>query len=364
MEGYNNKFWTESLTEDDLTAYKERLFSYKNYLDAQGAIVNPNVRKGDSSTSKNGYLDFLKGRKIVADRLKTKKAITDSMYKKFSDGIYSSEVLENSEQYKEIVNSVSNYTKLKSLKLYFDSYMSESGSDSQWRLGNVIASINNPDEDSEDLSSEVQFCDLVSGEAYTRSNFGIKYDWEYYNGAGGIGTTAKYYSSLQFPPYKIGAKNDILKKTSLMGSVYADNPDATFDQDNFLIDRDEYTFRDVGMKSLSDYINYLQWLTEGLTGIVFTYLTEWDLSVYIQEGLMTPKVNGGAMKIYLNHRIHDDNPLAGKNKDYVGDKALCFNVCGSAVSKLESDNKKMWRPSDFPMSSFFQWLCRNMTSIF
>lgn len=201
-------------------------------------------------------------------------------------------------------------------------------------------------------------------------------------GAGGIKQKKEFYSTLFFPPYKISPKNPINGSfTQYMDTIYQYNPNASFDIDFFLIQKQGFTYRNPGFKSLTDYINYLQWIIEGATGIVHTYLTEWDLSLYMQENMMTPVTNGGPAKLYLNYRIRQDNPLSSTDElniaastenvmsnldtqmlaslgintgistgKYTDDRALVFNVAGSAVSKIDMDNNKLWRPSDFPLS--------------
>jgi hypothetical protein len=54
---------------------------------------------------------------------------------------------------------------------------------------------------------------------------------------------------------------------------------------------------------------FLQYLTSHVTGIVFTYLTEWDLSLYMQESMMSLDSTGGVTKLWLNYRVRQDNPL-------------------------------------------------------
>jgi hypothetical protein len=53
----------------------------------------------------------------------------------------------------------------------------------------------------------------------------------------------------------------------------------------------------------------MQIIIENITGIVSTHLTEWDLSIYMQEGLLSRNANGGPLKLYLNYRIREDNPI-------------------------------------------------------
>jgi hypothetical protein len=200
---------------------------------------------------------------------------------------------------------------------------------------------------------------------------------EKFDGITGIKQKKEYYSSMFFPPYKISPETGIGDYTQFMSDIYARNPTAEFDIDSFLLRKEGMTYRDPGCKSISDYINYLQWIIEGTTGVVHTYLTEWDLSLYMQQNMIAATINGAPTKLYLNYRIRKDNPLAttetvpvvdagmstmdtnlfdpsaSKGK-YTDDRALVFNVVGSAVSKIERDNNKLYRPSDHPLSVW--WL--------
>jgi len=162
----------------------------------------------------------------------------------------------------------------------------------------------------------------------------------------------EYYSSLFFPPYKIGIDSTVGTPTSIMKDIYEQKPDASFNLDTFMLRKEGFTYRGPGFKAINDYIQFLQWVTEGCTGIVSTYLTEWDLSLYMQEHLFSYTPAGHVKKVYLNHRVRDDNPISSE-KNYFNSKALCFNVAGSAVSKLFFDNEKLWRPSDHPMSTWW-----------
>lgn len=333
-------FWIDKTNDfDQVTSFIEREEQLKKLPTMNLHLANPQTISKNSMSS---YLEMLKGRRLGADQIIFNKNKTKSAYKNVALPLEDDFI--NDEQVTELVTQIDYQTQLKTLKMYYDMYMSETYSDIKWRLGSIKGTV----EDLTKFDDDVAL--LNEGKNYTRSNMSMMYE-KYYSYYGSYYKKLEVFSSLGFPPYKIGASNDISTKTSLMDSVLIKNPNAAFDQDNFTINREKFTLRDIGMKSLSDYINYLQWIIEGTCGVVSTYLTEWDLSVYIQEGLMQPQVNGTPTKIYLNYRIYEDNPLSDSNNlKYVNDKALVFNVCGSAVSKLEADNEKYWRPSDFPLS--------------
>jgi hypothetical protein len=247
-----------------------------------------------------------------------------------------------------IFSNISNReTPLKFLELYFNAYMAPSQSDIKWRLGEVTGMY---------MPTEGEHQGLIDSEGrmYTRTNFNSGLRVKFWNGETGAGVCeqGQYYANLSFPPFKIGADNPMSQKTYIMSGD--DLPDGvSFDQDKFLVKREGFTYRDPGFKALNDNINFLQWALERATGIVSTYLTEWDLSVYMQEGMMGIDPNGGTAKIWLNYRVRQDNPLATTKQGYTGDRALCFNVLGSAVSKIDFDNLKYWRPSDHPLSPYW-----------
>ena len=237
----------------------------------------------------------------------------------------------------------------KNLELYFNAYMAPAQSDIKWRLGEVTGYYM-PTDDPEGTRGVL----TPEGEIYSRSNFNQSLQTEFWNGSQGKGVQSQgvFFASMLFPPYKVGTDFDITSKTQMM--VDPVNPDGwTFNKDKFYLKRQGYTYREPGFKPINDNINFLQWCMERATGIVSTYLTEWDLSVYMQEHMLSIDPNGGPTKLWLNYRVRQDNPLATTKKGYTGDRALCFSVLNSAVSKIDFDNLKYWRPSDHPYSPYW-----------
>lgn len=315
-------------------SYASRLNEVYSFINVRNAIRNSS--KSDEMT----YQEALNGKKLFADAKRTKIERLRSTYAMLAKGNNATADLLNSTKYQQISDDLVLKTQLKYLQLYYDSYMSEQKSDLQWRLGNIKAYISDPEIEDE-ISGTIK-----DGRIYTRADASPKAEWDYISRLNPC-RKQKFYTAMYFPPYKVGAKSKITDE----GEDPEDTIEPSFRTSDFTIKRENFTYRDAGMKLLSDYINFLQEVAEGATGIVSTYLTEWDLSVYMQEGLMTPKVNGGPMNIYLNYRIHEDNPLADVDSNsYLDDTALAFNVAGSSVSKLFYDCTKIWRPSDYPSS--------------
>ena len=341
---YTKEYWSKSQSDTswELSTFTERRNSVINYLSAQRKIAR-------SVNSVGNYQEMLAGKKAWADKVISKQEKSKQEFdllKKNNDADISD--IKDIEEYNTITKEVDLQSQIEYIQMYYDSYMLNSNSDAQWRLGNLQGGLK------EVRITDNTFGEVINGSVQTRSNMSYMYDWNYITEQGFSGRTQHFYSSLGFPPYKFGPNVPLGKKTDKMSKILLTNPNPTFDQDKFTVNREDITIRDIGMKSLSDWINYLQWTVEGATGIVSTYLTEWDLSVYIQEGLMLPKINGGPMDIYLNYRIRQDNPLADQSaNEYLDDRALVFNACGSAVSKLYFDCTKNWRPSDYPLSAWW-----------
>ena len=244
------------------------------------------------------------------------------------------------EEANELIRQLDQEAQLKFLQMYYDSYMSPEASDLKWRLGDATGVVMGTAHDDE-LGT------IQDGAMYTRSNFAVPFE-KYFWSNGKLKKTTNHFSTLFFPPYRVGPKSPI--KISKKPSQ--NDGSSSFNLDTFKLTRADFTYRGAGFKAINDNIHFLQWITEGVTGIVSTYLTEWDLSLYMQEGLLTPQANGEPLKLYLNYRIEKDNPLS-HNKQYQGEKSLVFNVTGSAVSKLFYDCQSPWRPSDHPHSSWW-----------
>lgn len=342
---YNKDYWQKSktLTSWQLSTFKERKNAVILFNSAQKRIS----RKVPDAAA---YGDLLSGKKAFADEVVRKKPKSKSDFDLTRNGaVLEVGDVDDVALVNQVLKEVNNQKQVEFLQLYYDCYMNNTNSDAQWRLGNILGSLKGRN------LTDSAFGEIVHGSIPSRSNMSYTFPWNYVNEVGVAEKGIRTYSSLGFPPYKFGSSVNLGQSTNKMEKLIQQNSaKPTFDQDAFKLTREDFTFRDVGMKSLSDWINYLQYIAEGATGIVSTYLTEWDLSVYIQEGLMLPKVNGGPMDVYLNYRIKQDNPLADQGTQrYIDDRALSFNVCGSAVSKLFYDCTKNWRPSDFPLSAWW-----------
>ena len=181
----------------------------------------------------------------------------------------------------------------------------------------------------------------------------------------------EHYVNFFFPPY---TANNFSDSTSLSSNVdyyirtrrwdkkqkkwvYENDVDIdsiTYDTARLLSLRKDPTYRLPAYKAINDNISFLQHIFEQCTGIVSTYLTEWDISIYIQEGLLSGKEGRAPSYLTLTNRIMEDNPSG-----YRDTRALTYGALNSVVSKtplegVPAPNLQEWNPSAFPYSVY--WL--------
>ena len=289
-------------------------------------------------------------------------------------------------------NQINTQAALQTIQNFYDMYISPTQGDAQYRLGEVTGralpgTVNNQTDD--------------QGRLFTRSlyNTVLKYKiWK----VDRLVDTEEYYSVLWFPPFKpnsvkatswkgayvsnngetvslsmgeylsqakakrqkeldelnanlIEAGEEVTQTeaddTRLVKNASATNDSAkyydTFDLNTFKAARSSFTYRAPGFKAINDNINMIQWLFEGCTGIVSTYLTEWDISLYLQEGLISDFNGTMPNYILLTHRMDKDNPSG-----YTDERAASYGVVNCAISKLNSDYHKTWHINAYPYSSW------------
>src|SRR5574344_464479 len=257
----------------------------------------------------------------------------------------------------------------KYVQMFYNAYMAPIGSDIIYRLGGVtgIKTQTTHATDESTIRKEYDKDNLITdayGRIYTRSNFATRFAVKYYNcSTNRLQSYTVPYVNLFFPPYKYGltvyqtARWDNALESWKKSLQY--NTDAatkvTYDLMSFKDSRGNFTYREPAFKSINDNISLLQYIMEQVTGVVSTYLPEWDLSLYLQEGLVNSTETGLPPVVCLTNRIYDDNPLSNmKYKGYYGDdRALAFGAVNAAVSKLYGDNKKQWVPNYYPLSAFW-----------
>lgn len=198
----------------------------------------------------------------------------------------------------------------------------------------------------------------------------------------GLGTELSKYSSLSFPPFishdSISA-SDFLSQLSPPGTIEESATDSTFDMKNVLYKRGKATFRQVAFKQINDNINLLQTLLNRGFGVESTYLNEWDMSLYMQEGILSyeEKIdpNGELLRVpnfvtNMTYGLLDDAPIeilkkANGNADANSldlDKITPFASINCAVSsRYGVDNFPIGQQlntldyviADYPLSAYW-----------
>lgn len=191
------------------------------------------------------------------------------------------------------------------------------------------------------------------------------------------------YDSLAFPPYiqhETFNANDLLQSFSTGDQTAEENVvDESFDMDNLLYKRNAATFRFPAFKQVNDNIHVLQVLLNRCFGVESTFMNEWDLSLYMQEGLtsFTEKedLNGDIIRIpqfvtTLTYGLLDDAPTEvlqerGKKTGYTDvdlDTVTPFASVNMAVSTRfgvdnqpigQKANESIYIVSDYPYSAFW-----------
>lgn len=194
-----------------------------------------------------------------------------------------------------------------------------------------------------------------NGSIYTRSLYNL--DTTVYSKPGDAGSK-EICANLYFPPYNNGHDVAAVPSLNSFGTTLTDEQSGTFNKDTFRVQRLGVTYRGLGYKAVNDLIEMVQWMFEGITGIVSTYSTEWDLSLYIQEGLLSLDANksGQIEPLHLTYRMHADNP-GGYTKN--NDECYVFGVINAATSKFTCE--KEWKITKYPLSAY--WAPYNDASV-
>lgn len=232
-----------------------------------------------------------------------------------------------------MLDDIKELASLKYIESFYAQYMSDTNSDMLWRLGEVAEKYEVGD-DVVDDDSGVRY-----GQAYSRSDFLLKYYTTRMNMSKGY-ESIQYYANIGFPPF--------LKSSELNKASKISKADDEFSYDHYMTTPGSLMYREPAFKQINDYITFVQRAIALVTGIDSTVLSDWDLSVYMQEKMIGPTTEGN-YQVSINHGITDDNPGA-----LTGDAAYVYNVTGCAVSKMWGANEKIWEPSNHPESPW--WL--------
>ena len=204
----------------------------------------------------------------------------------------------------EILKQAMSEAAKKTMQMYIDSYMAPIGNtDIKYRLGKVTGIKNTvavyDENDVESIRKEYDKDNIITdnlGRIYTRTNLEASFSVNYWSDkSSSVKSMNIPYVNLYFPPYKIP---DTLKNLDQWnsalsawenlvkyGTFKASEP--TFNLSTLKNSRGDFTYRTPAFKSINDNIIFLQYILEQISGVVSTYLTDWDISMYLQEGLIS-----------------------------------------------------------------------------
>ena len=225
------------------------------------------------------------------------------------------------------------------IQQFYEAYHSPTGlMDVTYRLGAIQASI----DDVHQLYPN-GMAGLLSSDAdaawRTNVNFIFSVD-EGIKDANGKAVSPYIFKSYSFPPFISKSETDFnaykLDGTPTIASKVAYTLDRSFDLNNLLYKGNKATIRTPGFKSINDNINTLQFIYNRSFGIESTYINEWDLTMYMQEGIVQyleqPNAYNPNENIYLpqfvttlTYGLVNDAPIAENARNTSGTKTLDIN---------------------------------------
>ena len=231
---------------------------------------------------------------------------------------------------------------------YMDLYMSPVAlGDINYRLGNVVGIKN-------DHKTNAQSDEF--GNLYTTNSMSTRLRKYICDSNGNYKDVGEYYVNLLFPPYTSPNKNNVSSSlswwTNYKERYNKGRLEGSFSPNYLLRSPIESTYRTPGFKLVNDNINFLQKIFEGLSGIVSTYMTEWDLSLYMQERLMSTFKNDNLYIdsfMWLNYRLFEDNPYKSTDEYELATLA----TVNYAVSKIKNTNVIPYLPEKYPQSKWW-----------
>ena len=371
------KFHDDS--ESNAASFKNRINQLYSYRTNIAKLISKN-----SFQPTGDYTKFL--------RLKAIDAVSDDVQESNIAASISSPITASTlsdEESEAIQEAVESMQATEFVQLFLDMYMSPIGSDIDYRLGKVVGiksylynnsgyAINPEDYEPFGQYDKYGRIDTTLNLRLTVQipSLGTRYQWGWwdtkwgYKNVGIVPATTEQYANLFFPPFSLNSFSDATSlstnadkyiTTRKWNSItkkwkYEDDfdPDqVTYDTGKLLSMRKNPTYRLPAYKAINDNIIFLQHIFEESCGIVSTYLTEWDLSLYIQEGLLSGKENKAPSYLTLTNRILKDNPSG-----YTDSRGFVYGALNACVSKTPIDvpppNLSEWIPSAYPLSVY--WL--------
>lgn len=268
---------------------------------------------------------------ITADKLNSKDEDTQQLAMALLEAPDEKYAVKLDETEQSVVDSLDQSVNLELVKQFYELYYSPTGlKDVENRLGEVDMTLTNMHELRPEGASAVMGTD---SDASWRTNINYMFNVD----TGLTGANKYVYTSYAFAPMaprnpsatiddkqKLYSQdpnadgNDayIIQRTDSEGNAVEN----TFNLDNLTYTGNTGTLRKPAFKSINDNINLVQFLMNKAFGIESTYINEWDLSMYMQEGVVDSQeqddINHPGTKVYapvfcttLTFGLLNDTPL-------------------------------------------------------
>ena len=314
-------------------------------------LTNINNINKDSKRGSNWVLEKNSNKIDTSDTLAIRKFLYN-LSKSVSD---SSEALETCDSRtspdisgklgkdeKQILDFAESQANLTLLVTFLNLYMSEDySSEIIYRLGEVKSIVSSSD------AVIPNFTDKYNNIS-TASNFAIELKEDFVGSYNNIKTEKNSFVNMFFPPFKPTNNKSSLKwyKDYLLTKDIDNNEISEFNSAYLVRNVIDSTYRGPSFKNVNDNIMFIQYLFEKVSGIVSTYLTEWDMSVYYQEMSLDDLLEN---PVSLTYRICDDN-ISGTNNSNI---AYTHGVINCAISTLSNKNVLTWHPENFFLSKYW-----------
>jgi len=153
----------------------------------------------------------------------------------------------------------------------------------------------------------------------------------------GAQQAAQTFIDLYMSPTELSDLENRLGRIVTANDVETLVSDKSFPPYNMDIRRTGLGIRAGGFRSVNERINQLQAAYRTLTGEIRTKITEWDISLYLQEAWIDDE---SMFDLSLLYRIYDDNPSR-----FTDSRALAYGILNAACS---FDRYEIYNPSADP----------------
>lgn len=255
---------------------------------------------------------------------------------------------------KKILKEVGKLAAKDLLQKFYMMYIGSDGPfDEVYRLGEVESEL-----DSIYIQNKPYLTTKIGG-LFTPINLNFDVKWKSFTGK----EYSDNYYNLFFPPYNTPFYNGLLDDNSYISVEEASNkvismPKFSLDT---LVYSEKPSKRYIGFKAINDNISLMQYFLEKCFGICSTYITEWDLSLYMQEGILLSDSENAQKDFCVNsltYGLLENNPsnISGEinNDPNALLKASTYGTLNCGVSSLKVKNTgEEWNQLEFVPNNYY-----------